>query len=143
MTPIMILGLLAAFHLAALLHRLAVLALPVCVGLIVASLAREEGCRLLDATTAGLLAASLACIAGRTLTMRVFPLLVRLPVRLIFSGAAGCAGFQAGLALAELAAFEMISQRCVATWFAMITAAASWRDMAPQARAQGVPPRTD
>ena len=131
MTPIMILGLLAAFHLAALLHRLAVLALPVCVGLIVASLAREEGCRLLDAATAGLLAASLACIAGRTLTMRVFPLLVRL------------AGFQAGLALAELAAFEMISQRCVATWFDMITAAASWRDMAPQARAQGVPPRTD
>lgn len=127
-----ILGAAAALYILLLLHRLTVLALPIGAGLLLASLLHENGSGWAGAIGGGLLAGISLYLVGRTLVTGRFPLLVRLPVLLLFSGAAACAGYQAGAALAVLGGLDMAWQRSLAILVALITAAASWRDLAPR-----------
>lgn len=137
MTLMIILGIVAALYLALLLYRLAILALPISAGLIVASLLHDQGSGWTGAALAGLFAGCAAYLAGRICASDGVQMPVRVTVLLLFSSAAACAGYQLGSALAVLGGLEADWQRVFAVLTALATAHASWRNMLGSARTGG------
>lgn len=136
-TLMIIFGAVAALYLAKLLMRLAILALPISAGLIAASLLQTHGSSCAGAAAGGFFAGILLYSAGRSaMTSDVVPL-IRLPVLLLFSSAAACAGYQAGLALAEIGGMDADWERGFAILAALVIATASWRDLASPAQPAG------
>jgi len=125
----LILGAVAALYLVMLLFRLTISAAPIALGLLMAGRLLADGWHIHGAAALGSAVGLSVYIAGRTLVTGEFPLLIRLPVLITFSGAAACAGFQAGSELGNLGALEPEAQRCLALVTALIAAAACWRHM--------------
>ncbi|MBE1527902.1 putative anti-sigma-YlaC factor YlaD [Sphingopyxis sp. OAS728] len=129
MTPMLILGAVAAFYCLMLLFRCATFALPVFAGLGLAFTLRNHGFGWMFVLAAGLLACVSIHALGRHLVRGSAPFAVRLGVILMFVGAAAAAGFQVGAALGVLADLDPWTQRGISVVTAFATGYAGWRDL--------------
>ncbi|MGV7123075.1 hypothetical protein [Sphingopyxis sp. 550A] len=129
MTLMLILGAGAAFYGLLLLFRCAKFALPVFAGLGLALHLRDLGYGWSILIGSGLIAGGLLLGLGRHLASGSAPLPIRLAVLLLFAGAAASAGYQAGMALAELGDLDGWTQRGLAILTGLVAGIASWRDL--------------
>lgn len=129
MTLMLILGAVAMGYCLLLLFRCAKFALPVFAGLSLAFYLRDQESGWIAIFAGGLLAGVAVLVIGRQLAVGTAPLALRLCVILLFAGAAGAAGFQAGTGLAILAGLDSWSSYGLSIVTALLTGLASWRDL--------------
>lgn len=131
MTLMLILGGVAMVYALLLLFRCAKSALPLFAGLALAFYLPDHGSGWLTILAAGFLAGFSVHAFGRYLAGSSAPFAIRVCVILLFAGTAAAAGYQAGGALAGLADLEPWADRGISVLVAILTGAASWRDLVP------------
>lgn len=137
MTPMLILGAIAALSCLRLLFRSATFALPVCAAISLGFAVRDLGFGWLTILGSALIAGFAVLALGRRLVGGTAPLPVKLCVILMFVGAAAFAGSRAGTALAILGGLEAGANHGLTIFAGLATGHASWLDLgSPEASAE-------